>query len=332
MGKILKYHRSTTNTPGTRLPHNNSLHQESSEPFVFAPDLFDFAPEFDLFKRAVAVVGVGCTGASIASFMEAHLGWKEVLYVVSDGVAQDRLSAQRRKKHLRDAIGCKNMLFVVGSFGDTGSADTILDAINNAKEPPYLTIGVFTLPAIFASEEEVLLVNATLATLQKAFDSVLLIPCAALDKLTNGHTDYVNPMQTALAACCQAVHMCCLENFIGGIHARPRRYCTALFGLGTGCGPQAEIEAAQHAIACPLLLSSLASADKVWMYYQGENGVRIGDQDLHSKRIVQEALHDDVSISLLAEGGEGQSVNISLIALFATVPEITRDGNIIFSE
>ena len=295
-------------------------------------------------KTFIAVVGAGIAGASMVSYIATNLWLEAVVSVVRGSSEQNNANSQVASTYLYDAINNMVMLFVVGDLGDAASTTTILDATKNAEQHVYWTIGVFTLPATFADEEEITTINATLARLRETFNTVIIIPQSTLEQFASGYTDYNNSLQLPNTVCFLAVRALCEGLMRKGLICLDgsdfsylmSEHPIALFGVGIFSGSQDEVQVVQEVISCPLLCNSFTSADRVFIH------LRCDDQCVDPLGLTSNVMHNVQDKMGLNEYDperllfqltcveEVSELIISLVAMFEDVPTITLDGKLFF--
>ena len=305
-------------------------------------------------KPRITVIGVGGAGGNAVNNM-IQMGL-EVEFVVanSDAQALSHSSAERRIQmgtevtrglgagsnpaigkqrpkvseeilaHLRDS----NMVFVTAGLGGgtgTGAAPVIA---KSARDQGILTVGVVTKPFQFEGVNRMKIAEDGLAELQQYVDTLLIIPNQNLFRIANEKTTFADAFKMADDVLYSGVRgvtdlmvMPGLINLdFADIKSVMSEMGKAMMGTGEAEGERRAIEAAEAAIANPLLddtsmigargvLINITAGSDITLFEVDEAANRIRDEVAEDANIIfgstfEESLEGRVRVSVVATGIE----------------------------
>jgi cell division protein FtsZ len=284
--------------------------------------MLEFAkPELTELKPRIAVVGVGGAGCNaVANMIAADLMGVE--FIVANTDAQQlamspaatriqlgmkitqglgagarpeigRAAAEETLDQLESALEGAHMCFIAAGMGGgtgTGAAPVVARA---ARERGILTVGVVTKPFNFEGAKRARAAEEGIAELQKHVDTLIIIPNQNLFLIANASTTFKDAFAMADQVLHQGVRgitdLMIMPGLINLDFADIRTVMSemgkAMMGTGEASGDRRAIEAAEKAIANPLL-------DEVSM--RGAKGVIInitGGDDLKLMEVDEAASH-----------------------------------------
>jgi cell division protein FtsZ len=252
--------------------------------------MLEFAkPELTELKPRIAVVGVGGAGCNaVANMIAADLMGVE--FVVANTDAQQlamspagtriqlgmkitqglgagarpeigRAAAEETLDQLESALDGAHMCFIAAGMGGgtgTGAAPVVARA---AREKGILTVGVVTKPFSFEGAKRMRAAEEGIAELQKHVDTLIIIPNQNLFLIANANTTFKDAFAMADQVLHQGVRgitdLMIMPGLINLDFADIRTVMSemgkAMMGTGEATGEGRAIEAAQKAIANPLL-------------------------------------------------------------------------------
>jgi cell division protein FtsZ len=252
--------------------------------------MLEFAkPELTELKPRIAVVGVGGAGCNaVANMIAADLMGVE--FVVANTDAQQlamspagtriqlgmkitqglgagarpeigRAAAEETLDQLEAALDGAHMCFIAAGMGGgtgTGAAPVVARA---AREKGILTVGVVTKPFAFEGSKRMKSAEEGIAELQKHVDTLIIIPNQNLFLIANANTTFKDAFAMADQVLHQGVRgitdLMIMPGLINLDFADIRTVMgemgKAMMGTGEASGEGRAIEAAQKAIANPLL-------------------------------------------------------------------------------
>ncbi|MFN3674999.1 MAG: cell division protein FtsZ [Sphingomonas pseudosanguinis] len=279
------------------------------------------APEVDELTPRIAVIGVGGAGGNaIANMMRAEVQGVDFLVANTDAQALKQSIAPRRVQlgaKITQGLGAgsrpeigraaaeetiedlskmlegSHMCFIAAGMGGgtgTGAAPVIAKA---ARDMGILTVGVVTKPFAFEGNRRAKSADGGIEELQKYVDTLIVIPNQNLFLIANANTTFKEAFAMADEVLQQGVRgitdlmvMPGLINLdFADVRSVMQEMGKAMMGTGEATGDNRAIEAAQKAIANPLL-------DGVSM--QGAKGVIIsitGGDDMRLLEVDEAANH-----------------------------------------
>jgi cell division protein FtsZ len=279
------------------------------------------APEVDELRPRISVIGVGGAGGNaIANMIASQVQGVDFIVANTDAQALNASSAERRIQlglkitqglgagsrpeigraaaeetidAVEKALEGAHMCFIAAGMGGgtgTGAAPVIAKA---ARDRGILTVGVVTKPFSFEGSRRTKAAEAGIAELQQHVDTLIVIPNQNLFLIANPSTTFKEAFQMADEVLQQGVRgitdLMVMPGLINLDFADVRSVMgemgKAMMGTGEAEGENRAIEAAEKAIANPLL-------DGVSM--RGAKGVIIsitGGEDMRLMEVDEAASH-----------------------------------------
>jgi len=278
-------------------------------------------PAIDELRPRITVIGVGGAGGNaIGNMINAKIEGVEFVVVNTDAqalnnsIAENRIqlgpditqglgagarpevgraAAEETLAELERALEGVHMCFIAAGMGGgtgTGAAPVIAEA---ARRKGVLTVGVVTKPFLFEGTRRMRAADAGIEEMQKHVDTLIVIPNQNLFLVAKAETTFKEAFQLADEVLQQGVRsitdLMVMPGLINLDFADVRSVMgemgKAMMGTGEGEGPNRALEAAERAIANPLL-------DGVSM--QGAKGVIIsiiGGDDMKLLEVDEAANH-----------------------------------------
>jgi len=278
-------------------------------------------PSVEELRPRITVIGVGGAGGNaIANMIEAEIEGVDFIVANTDAqslnnsVAEHRIqlgpditqglgagsrpevgraAAEETVAEIERALEGVNMVFIAAGMGGgtgTGAAPVIAEA---ARRKGVLTVGVVTKPFLFEGTRRMRSADSGIEELQKHVDTLIVIPNQNLFLVAKADTTFKEAFQMADEVLQQGVRsitdLMVMPGLINLDFADVRSVMgemgKAMMGTGEGSGENRALEAAERAIANPLL-------DGVSM--QGAKGVIIsiiGGEDMKLLEIDEAANH-----------------------------------------
>jgi cell division protein FtsZ len=279
------------------------------------------APEVDELRPRISVIGVGGAGGNaIANMIAAQVQGVDFIVANTDAQALNTSPAERRLQlglkitqglgagsrpeigraaaeetieTVEKALDGAHMCFIAAGMGGgtgTGAAPVIAKA---ARDRGILTVGVVTKPFSFEGSRRMKAAEAGIAELQKHVDTLIVIPNQNLFLIANPSTTFKEAFQMADEVLQQGVRgitdLMVMPGLINLDFADVRSVMgemgKAMMGTGEASGDNRAIDAAEKAIANPLL-------DGVSM--KGAKGVIVsivGGEDMRLMEVDEAASH-----------------------------------------
>src|SRR5712692_3247252 len=197
-----------------------------------------------------------------------------------------------------------DMVFITAGLGGgtgTGAAPVVASL---AKDLGILTVGVVTKPFHFEGRRRMQQAEAGLEALRSIVDTLITIPNQRLFAVVERGTGMQEAFRIADSVLQQAVQgisdLILVPGLINLDFADVRTIMSgmgiAMMGTGVGHGEHRALDAAQKAVASPLLDdTAIAGAKGVLINFTGGTDLAIHEVE-EAARIVQEAAHDDANI------------------------------------
>ena len=172
-----------------------------------------------------------------------------------------RAAAEEVIDEIRDHLAGAHMVFVTAGMGGgtgTGAAPVVARA---ARDMGILTVGVVTKPFQFEGQRRMRLADAGINELQKAVDTLIVIPNQNLFRVANEQTTFADAFAMADRVLYSGV--ACITDLMvkeglinldfADVRAVMREMGKAMMGTGEATGEKRALRAAEAAIANPLL-------------------------------------------------------------------------------
>ena len=215
-----------------------------------------------------------------------------------------KAAAEETVEDIEDALEGVNMCFIAAGMGGgtgTGAAPVIAEA---ARRKGVLTVGVVTKPFLFEGTRRMRAAEAGIDELQKHVDTLIVIPNQNLFLVAKADTTFKEAFALADEVLQQGVRsitdLMVMPGLINLDFADVRSVMSemgkAMMGTGTGEGDNRALEAAERAIANPLLDGvSMAGAKGVIISIIGGEDMKLLEVDEAANHI-RELVDDDANI------------------------------------
>lgn len=233
-------------------------------------------------------------------------------------------AAEETIEEIIDHLAGSHMCFITAGMGGgtgTGAAPIIAQA---ARELGVLTVGVVTKPFQFEGAKRMRQAEEGVAALQKVVDTLIIIPNQNLFRLANEKTTFTEAFAMADDVLYQGVkgvtdlmvHPGIINLDFADVRAVMDEMGKAMMGTGEASGEDRAVQAAEKAIANPLLDEiSLHGARGVLINITGGHDLTLFELDEAANRI-REKVDPEANIivgSTLDETMEG-SIRVSVVA------------------
>jgi cell division protein FtsZ len=277
------------------------------------------------------VVGVGGAGVNAVNRMvEADISGVEFLAINTD-LQSLQLSAAHETLHIGDAVtrglgsgsdpelgrraardeydrikallrGSDMVFIAAGAGGGTGTGAAPIVA-QIAREVGALTVGIVTLPFQFEGSRRRDQAEAGIAALGAEVDTLIVVPNNRLLSVLDRGVSMVDAFRVADDVLRQGVQgisdLVTLPGLINLDFADVRTIMTeagsALLGIGMGSGERRAIDAAEQAVASPLLETSMEGAHSILLSITGGHDISLWEVN-EAAKAVAEAAHPDANI------------------------------------
>src|ERR1700744_817693 len=203
-------------------------------------------------------------------------------------------AAQEVLDEIRDHLSGANMVFVTAGMGGgtgTGAAPVIA---KSAREMGILTVGVVTKPFHFEGSRRLRTAEAGIAELHKVVDTLLIIPNQNLFRVANEKTTFADAFamadQVLYSGVACITDLMVKEGLINLDFADVRSIMSemgkAMMGTGEAAGDKRAVQAAEAAIANPLLdETSMRGARGLLISITGGNALPLYQVDEAESRL-----------------------------------------------
>ncbi len=289
-------------------------------------------PQVDELKPRIAVIGVGGAGGNaIANMIASRVEGVDFIVANTDAQSLNASPAERRIQlgtqitqglgagsrpevgraaaeesinQVEEALNGAHMCFIAAGMGGgtgTGAAPVIAKA---ARDRGILTVGVVTKPFTFEGQRRMRSADSGIAELQEHVDTLIIIPNQNLFLVANPNTTFKEAFTMADEVLQQGVRgitdlmvMPGLINLdFADVRSVMREMGKAMMGTGEAEGDGRALEAAQKAIANPLLDGvSMAGAKGVIISITGGEDMRLMEVDEAANHI-RELVDPDANI------------------------------------
>jgi cell division protein FtsZ len=286
----------------------------------------------DDLRPRITVIGIGGAGGNaIANMIAAEIEGVEFIVANTDAQALSTSPAERRIQlgpditgglgagarpevgkaaaeetvaEIEKALEGVNMCFIAAGMGGgtgTGAAPVIAEA---ARRMGVLTVGVVTKPFLFEGTRRMRAAEAGIEELQRQVDTLIVIPNQNLFLVAKAETTFKEAFQLADEVLQQGVRsitdLMTMPGLINLDFADVRSVMSemgkAMMGTGEGEGENRALEAAEQAIANPLLDGvSMAGAKGVIISIIGGEDMRLLEVDEAANHI-RELVDEDANI------------------------------------
>src|SRR3989475_67827 len=215
-----------------------------------------------------------------------------------------RQAAQEDPDQITRLLHGADMVFITAGLGGgtgTGAAPVVASL---AKDLGILTVAVVTKPFAFEGRRRTAQAEAGLEALPGGVDTLLTIPNQRLFSVVDLGTPLIEAFRVADAVLQQAVQgisdLILVPGLVNLDFADVRTIMSgmgmAMMGTGAGRGEHRALDAAQKAVASPLLDdTSIQGARGILINFTGGADLSIHEVE-EAARIVQEAAHEDANI------------------------------------
>ena len=333
-------------------------------------------PDITELKPRITVFGVGGAGCNAVNNM-IEAGLQGVDFVVANTDAQaltmtkaDRLiqlgvavtqglgagsqpeigraAAEETIDEITDHLNGAHMAFITAGMGGgtgTGAAPVVARA---ARDAGILTVGVVTKPFQFEGQRRMRIADAGILELQKHVDTLIVIPNQNLFRIANDKTTFADAFAMADEVLYSGV--ACITDLMvkdglinldfADVRSVMREMGKAMMGTGEASGDKRAIEAAEKAIANPLLddvcmrgarglLISITGGRDMTLFEVDEAASRVREEVEREANIIFGATFDEglegiIRVSVVATGIEQVQAQEQIAPPTAGMAELAR--------
>ncbi len=214
-----------------------------------------------------------------------------------------RAAAKEEHDRIKAMLRGSDMVFIAAGAGGgtgTGAAPVVAQI---ARELGALTVGIVTRPFQFEGTRRRDQAEVGIEALAEEVDTLIVVPNNRLLTVLDRHTSMVDAFRVADDVLRQGVQgisdLVTLPGLINLDFADVRTIMSnagnALLGIGMGTGDRRAIEAAEQAVASPLLETSMEGARSILLSITGGRDISLWEVN-ESAKAVAEAAHPDANI------------------------------------
>ena len=247
-----------------------------------------------------------------------------------------RAAAEEAMAEIVDQIQGAHMAFVTAGMGGgtgTGAAAVIASA---CREQGILTIGVVTKPFEFEGPRRMRSADKGINALSKEVDTLIIIPNQNLFRVANEQTGFVEAfaiadevLHSGVASVTDLMTKPGLINLdFADVRMVMNEMGKAMMGTGEADGPNRALEAAEAAIANPLLEDdSMQGASGVLINITGGQDMTLYEVDEAANRIKREvAIDANIIIGAIYDDALAGVIRVSVVATGIDADETVQRG------
>ncbi len=232
-------------------------------------------------------------------------------------------AAEDHESDIEEALKGSDMVFVTcGEGGGTGTGASPIVA-RVARQQGALTIAVVTRPFAFEGKRRAASAETGIENLREEVDALITIPNERLLDL-DPNTTFVEAFKRADSTLVAGVRG--ITDLITNPHpyvnvdfadvcSTLKNAGTALFGIGTAQGDQRCLQAAELAIASPLLEQGISGAHSVLVSISGPEDMLLSEVS-EAMDMISKTVHPEASITMGAtlDDSYGDGVSVTIVA------------------
>jgi cell division protein FtsZ len=234
-----------------------------------------------------------------------------------------KLAAEENEERIKEVIEGADMVFLTAGMGGGTGTGAISVIARIAKELGVLTVAVVTKPFEFEGKKKVLVAEEGIKILEQNVDSLIIIPNQKLLPVLGNNLSLVNAFKAANDVLLDAVQGITelitnpglINVDFADVETVMSNMGTAIMGSGSASGENRAREAAEKAIACPLLED---------ISLQGARGILVNitasDMDLTEFNEVGNIMHSfasddaDMKIGTAINPDMGDEIKVTVVA------------------
>ena len=242
-----------------------------------------------------------------------------------------RHAAEENKDRIKEVLQGADMIFLTAGMGGGTGTGAIPVIAQIAKEMGILTVAVVTKPFLFEGKKKQVVAEQGIIELEKYVDSLITIPNQKLLPVLGSNVSLVNAFKAANDVLLDAVqgiteliiHPGMINVDFADVRTVMSGMGAAIMGVGTASGEHRAREAAEKAIACPLLED---------INLQGARGILVnicaadmGVAEFNEVgNIVHEFASEDavIKIGMAIDASLGDEIKVTVVATGMGLPPV----------
>ncbi|MFY0611065.1 MAG: cell division protein FtsZ [Hyphomicrobiaceae bacterium] len=309
-------------------------------------------PKISDLKPRITVVGIGGAGCNaINNMIATQLDGVEFVVANTDAQSLNMSNAEHRiqlganlteglgagarpevgeaaareaDEAIRAEIAGSHMVFIAAGMGGgtgTGAASVVAEI---ARDLGILTVGIVSKPFQFEGARRMRTAEAGIEKLEKAIDTLIVIPNQNLFRIANERTTFAEAFRLAdqvlYSGIACIVDLIVKEGLINldfaDVQAVMKGMGTAMMGTGEATGEDRALTAANEAIANPLLDNlTLSGAQGLLISIVGGNDLTLYEVDTAASHIRKEVAPEaNIIVGATTEAGMDEHIRVSIVA------------------
>ena len=242
-----------------------------------------------------------------------------------------KFAAEENRERIKEVLQGADMVFLTAGMGGGTGTGAIPVIAQLAREMGILTVAVVTKPFLFEGKQKQLVAEQGIIELEKYVDSLITIPNQKLLPVIGNNVSLMNAFKAANDVLLDAVqgiteliiHPGMINVDFADVRTVMSGMGAAIMGMGAASGEQRAREAAEKAIACPLLED---------INLQGARGilVNVSAADMgvaefnEIGNIVHEFASEDaiIKIGMAVDPSLGDEIKVTVVATGMGVPPV----------
>ena len=242
-----------------------------------------------------------------------------------------RHAAEENKDRIKEVLQGADMIFLTAGMGGGTGTGAIPVIAQIAKEMGILTVAVVTKPFLFEGKKKQIVAEQGILELEKYVDSLITIPNQKLLPVLGSNVSLINAFKAANDVLLDAVqgiteliiHPGMINVDFADVRTVMSGMGAAIMGVGTASGEHRAREAAEKAIACPLLED---------INLQGARGILVnicaadmGVAEFNEVgNIVHEFASEDavIKIGMAIDASLGDEIKVTVVATGMGLPPV----------
>lgn len=242
-----------------------------------------------------------------------------------------RHAAEENKDRIKEVLQGADMIFLTAGMGGGTGTGAIPVIAQIAKEMGILTVAVVTKPFLFEGKKKQIVAEQGILELEKYVDSLITIPNQKLLPVLGNNVSLINAFKAANDVLLDAVqgiteliiHPGMINVDFADVRTVMSGMGAAIMGVGTASGEHRAREAAEKAIACPLLED---------INLQGARGILVnicaadmGVAEFNEVgNIVHEFASEDavIKIGMAIDASLGDEIKVTVVATGMGLPPV----------
>jgi cell division protein FtsZ len=244
-----------------------------------------------------------------------------------------RQAAEENRERIKEVLQGADMVFLTAGMGGGTGTGAIPVIAGIAREMGILTVAVVTKPFLFEGKKKQAIAEQGIAELEKYVDSLITIPNQKLLPVLGNNVSLVNAFKAANDILLDAVqgitqlivHPGMINVDFADVKTVMTGMGAAIMGTGSASGDQRAREAAEKAIACPLLEDINLQGAKGILVNITASDMGIAEFD-EVGSIVHEFASEDaiIKIGTAIDPALGDEIKVTVVATGMGLPRQTQ--------